>query len=147
MVPQIIKRKQNHMVPMWFPCDSTINHKEILSHGAHDISQCTMTKLWNPTTQLTPLNNYISNCVITSSYIPTIIYHTQLSKHNNKNFEMQSITCEKSFVVRFDWFHLFFVTFIIWLQLFKTENYINGKYFHSLMKSLVQNNIKKFIYF
>jgi len=32
------------------PCDSTINHKETISHGAHDISQCTMTKLWNPTT-------------------------------------------------------------------------------------------------
>ncbi len=27
-----------------------------------------MTKLWNPTTQLIPLNNYPSNCVITSSY-------------------------------------------------------------------------------
>jgi hypothetical protein len=27
-----------------------------------------MTKLWNPTTQLTPLNNYLNNCVITSSY-------------------------------------------------------------------------------
>jgi hypothetical protein len=54
MVPQIIKKKQNH--------------KEIISHGAHDISQCTMTKLWNPTIQLTPLNNYLSNCVVTSSY-------------------------------------------------------------------------------
>jgi len=50
------------------PCDSIINHKETISHGAHDISQCIMTKLWNPTTQLTPLNNYLSNCVITSSY-------------------------------------------------------------------------------
>jgi len=50
------------------PCDSTINHKETISHGAHDINQCTMTKLWTPTTQLTPLNNYLSNCVITSSY-------------------------------------------------------------------------------
>ncbi len=31
------------------PCDSTINDKETTSHGAHDISLCTMTKLWNPT--------------------------------------------------------------------------------------------------
>jgi hypothetical protein len=54
MVLQIIEKKQNH--------------KKIISHGAHDISQCTMTKLWNPTIQLTPLNNYLSNCVITSSY-------------------------------------------------------------------------------
>jgi len=51
MVPQIIKRKQNHMVPhvipqlitskqhhMVSPCDSTINHKQTTSHGAHDIS-------------------------------------------------------------------------------------------------------------
>jgi hypothetical protein len=28
-------------------CDSTINHKQTTSHGAHDISQCTMIKLWN----------------------------------------------------------------------------------------------------
>jgi hypothetical protein len=28
-------------------CDSTINHKETISHGAHDISLCTMTKLWS----------------------------------------------------------------------------------------------------
>jgi len=33
-------------------CDSTINHKETTSHGAHDISQCTMIKLWNPTPNL-----------------------------------------------------------------------------------------------
>jgi len=74
MVPQIIKRKQNHKETEshGFPCDSTINHKETISHGspcdsttnhnetishgAHDINQCTMTKLWNPTTPLTPLN-------------------------------------------------------------------------------------------
>ncbi len=87
-VPQIIKRKQNqketksHGSPYDFtinhkgtishssPCESTINHKETISHGAHDfhISQCTMIKLWNPTIQLTPWNNYLSNCVITSSY-------------------------------------------------------------------------------
>ncbi len=47
------------------PCDSIINHKEIISHGTHDINQCTMT------TQLTPLNNYLNNCVITSSYTPS----------------------------------------------------------------------------
>ncbi len=34
------------------PCDSTINHKKTTSHGAHDINQCTMTKLWNPTPNL-----------------------------------------------------------------------------------------------
>jgi len=34
------------------PCDSTINHKETTSHDAHDISQCSMTKLWNPTPNL-----------------------------------------------------------------------------------------------
>jgi hypothetical protein len=34
------------------PCDSTMNHKKTTSHGAHDISQCTMTKLWNPTPNL-----------------------------------------------------------------------------------------------
>jgi hypothetical protein len=56
------------------PCDSTINHKETISHGTHDISQCTMTKLWNPTTQLTPLNNYLSNCVITSNYTSNYIH-------------------------------------------------------------------------
>ncbi len=33
------------------PCDSTINHKKT-SHGAHDMSQCTMTKLWNLTPNL-----------------------------------------------------------------------------------------------
>ncbi len=54
MVPQIIKRKQNHKETKSHgsPCDSTINHKETTSHGAHDISQCTMTKLWNPTPNL-----------------------------------------------------------------------------------------------
>ncbi len=26
-----------------------VNHKGTISHGAHDISLCTMTKLWNPT--------------------------------------------------------------------------------------------------
>jgi hypothetical protein len=31
-------------------------------------------KLWNPITKLTPLNNYLSNCVITSSY--TLSYKT-----------------------------------------------------------------------
>ncbi len=31
-------------------CDSTISH--VISHGAHDISQCTMTKLWNLTLNL-----------------------------------------------------------------------------------------------
>jgi hypothetical protein len=35
-----------------FPCDFTINHKETTSHAAHDISQCIMTKLWNPTFNL-----------------------------------------------------------------------------------------------
>jgi len=34
------------------PWDSTINHKKTISHGAHDISQCTMTKLWNLTPNL-----------------------------------------------------------------------------------------------
>jgi hypothetical protein len=34
------------------PCDSTINHKQTTSHDAHDISQCTMIKLWNPTLNL-----------------------------------------------------------------------------------------------
>ncbi len=47
------------------PCDSTINHKETISHGAHDINQCTMT------IQLTPLNNYLSNCIFTSNYTPS----------------------------------------------------------------------------
>ncbi len=99
MVPQIIKRKQNHKATISHgsPCDSTINHKATISHGspcestinhkatishgspcestinhkatishvAHDISPCTMT------TQLTPLNNYLSNCIITSSYTPS----------------------------------------------------------------------------
>jgi len=31
-----------------------------------------MTKLWNPTTQLTPLNNYLNNCVIATSYKPIV---------------------------------------------------------------------------
>jgi len=61
------------------PCDFTINHKETISHGAHDISQCTMTKLWNPTTQLTPLNNYLSNCVITSSYTSSYRCNKQMN--------------------------------------------------------------------
>jgi hypothetical protein len=34
------------------PWDSTINHKKTISHGANDISQCTMTKLWNLTLNL-----------------------------------------------------------------------------------------------
>jgi len=34
------------------PCDFTINDKETTLHGAHDISQCTMTKLWNFTPNL-----------------------------------------------------------------------------------------------
>jgi hypothetical protein len=55
-------------------CDCTINHKKTISHGAHDISQCTMTKLWNPIIQLTPLNNYLNNCVITSSYTSKCSY-------------------------------------------------------------------------
>jgi hypothetical protein len=50
--------------PKW-SCDN--------SHDFH-ISQCTMTKLWNPTIQLTPLNNYLSNCVITSSYTSSYIH-------------------------------------------------------------------------
>jgi len=36
VISQLITRKQHH-------CDSTINHKETTSHGAHDISLCTMT--------------------------------------------------------------------------------------------------------
>jgi hypothetical protein len=51
-------------------CDFTINHKETISHG---INQCIMTKLWKPTTQLTPLNNYLNNCVITSNYTSSYI--------------------------------------------------------------------------
>jgi len=34
------------------PCDFTINHKKTTSHDAHNISQCTMTKWWNPTPNL-----------------------------------------------------------------------------------------------
>jgi hypothetical protein len=36
MVPQIIKRKQNHKKIMSHgsPCDSTINHKETMSHDS-----------------------------------------------------------------------------------------------------------------
>jgi hypothetical protein len=56
VIPQLITRKYNHIVHMI----STLICE----------SQCTMTKLWNPTTQLTPLNNYLNNCVITSSYKP-----------------------------------------------------------------------------
>jgi hypothetical protein len=33
-----------------------------------------MIKLWNPTTQFTLLNNYLSNYVITSSYISSYSY-------------------------------------------------------------------------
>jgi len=36
-----------------------------------------MTKLWNPITQLTPLDNYLSNCVITSSYTSSYRHITQ----------------------------------------------------------------------
>jgi hypothetical protein len=57
VILQLITRKQHHMVS---PCDSTINHKQTTSHGAHDISQCIMESY----IQLTPLNNYLSNCVI-----------------------------------------------------------------------------------
>jgi len=52
-------------------CDFTINHKKTISYGAHDISQCTMTKLWNFIIQLTSLNNYLSNYAISSSYTPS----------------------------------------------------------------------------
>jgi hypothetical protein len=45
---------------MVYPCDSTINHKQTTSHGAHDISQCIMDSY----IQLTSLNNYLSNYVI-----------------------------------------------------------------------------------
>ncbi len=45
------QKEQNHKETKSHgsPFDSTINHKETTSHGAHDISLCTMTKLWNPT--------------------------------------------------------------------------------------------------
>jgi len=45
------QKEQNHKETKSHgsPCDYTINHKETTSHGAHDISLCTMTKLWNPT--------------------------------------------------------------------------------------------------
>jgi len=41
-----------------------------------------MTKLWNPITQLTPLDNYLSNCVIISSY--TSSYKTNLVSTGKK---------------------------------------------------------------
>jgi len=68
---KIIKKKQNHMVP------HVISHKIItwctwLPHKLICESQYTMTKLWNPTTQLTPLNNYLNNCVIATSYKPIV---------------------------------------------------------------------------
>jgi hypothetical protein len=51
MVPQIIKRKQNHMVPHviphLIPYESTFNHKETKSHG----SPCESVKhgrVWGP---------------------------------------------------------------------------------------------------
>jgi hypothetical protein len=58
-----------HMVP------NVISHQRITKHMATHVishkliceSQCTMTK-WNPIIKLTLLNNYLNNCVITSSY-------------------------------------------------------------------------------
>jgi hypothetical protein len=77
----------------WCTCDSTINHKETISHGAHDfhISQCTMTKLWNPITQLTPLNNYLSNCVITSSYTSTLWWFFLIQSPLVNTFSLSSL--------------------------------------------------------
>jgi hypothetical protein len=68
--PQGYSNNQKETKSHGSPYDSTINHKETISHGTHDfhISQCTMTKLWNITIQLTSLNNYLSNCLITSNY-------------------------------------------------------------------------------
>jgi hypothetical protein len=43
VIPQLITRKQHHIVSYVIPQLITI------SHGAHDISLCTMTKLWNTT--------------------------------------------------------------------------------------------------
>jgi len=87
VIPQLIIRKQHHMVS---PCDSTINHKKTISHGAHDISQCIMESY----IQLTPLNNYLSNCVIKlhmkllTPNLPlsncVIKLHTELHSHRRK---------------------------------------------------------------
>ncbi len=68
------------------PCDFIINHKETISHGAHDISQYTIT------IQLTPLNNYLSNCVITSSYTPSYIIPKLIM--DSKDYVLK-ITCSK----------------------------------------------------
>jgi hypothetical protein len=52
---KIIKKETKHMAT------------HVITHKITCESQCTMTK-WNPIIKLTPLNNYLSNCVITSSY-------------------------------------------------------------------------------
>ncbi len=57
-----------------------------------------MTKLWNPTTQLTPLNNYLSNCIITINYtssyiIPKLIMDSVLGITYPKPFSICHDKC------------------------------------------------------
>jgi hypothetical protein len=52
-----------------------------------------MIKLWNLTTQLTPLNNYLNNCVISSSYTPTLTPSIKL--HSAKNCKNKTILPKK----------------------------------------------------
>jgi hypothetical protein len=69
MVPQIIKRKQNHMIPYLIPQLITSKQHHMVPHV---IAQLITRKqhhmhhdqIMESYTQLTPLNNYQSNCVI-----------------------------------------------------------------------------------
>jgi hypothetical protein len=69
--PHGFPNNQKETISHGSPCDCTINHKATISLSAHNINPCTMT------TQLTPLNNYLSNCIITSNYTPsyTFMHH------------------------------------------------------------------------
>jgi hypothetical protein len=129
MVPRIIKRKQNHKETksqgspcdstinhketksQGSPCDSTINHKETISHGAHDISQCTMT------IQFTPLNNYLSNCVITWSYTPS---YTPIPPWVGNYFENHTVWKASTCVVQlYDFSNNWLFWFILILKIKK----------------------------
>jgi hypothetical protein len=63
-------------------------------------------KLWNPIIKLTPLNNYLSNCVITSSYMPSKV---------KWNKEMQAIV-SKLINLEFFYYSTFFGLVVIFVE-------------------------------
>jgi len=86
VISQLITRKQNHMVPHVISQLIIKKHNHMVHMTLHNLiceSQCTMTKSWNPTTQLTLLNNYRSNYEITllnytSSYNGTALHRNEM---------------------------------------------------------------------